>query len=133
MRIAVSVDRLMRRIHGQLQQKAPAVDVENVGPWGGMILMTLADLGEAPILELAQHMARDKSQMTRKLSELERKGLVERHTSEGDARVRLMRLTPRGAELVQDLQGVLGDVLDGLLTGFSAEERARFLALLEKL
>lgn len=127
------VDRFVRRIHAELSERAPAVDTDRVGPWGGMALMALADAGPLPILDLAARMARDKSQTTRKIKEMEAKGLIARQTARHDARVSVIGLTPKGERLVAQLKQVLGGVLDDLLAPLAPAERAQFHALLEKL
>ena len=131
--IARLVDRFMRRIHGRLRARAPEFDTERVGPGGGMILMTLADIEPAPIQELVRRMARDKSQMTRAIKSLEDKGLVERGDSPEDARVCLLRLTKQGHATVERIRRALADVLNEILEPLAPGERLKLTEFLERI
>jgi len=74
--LALLIDRFMRRIHGALQTKSSGFDRNNIGPGGGIILLTLSDMGCTGLSELTSRVARDKSQMTRSIRSLEAKGLL---------------------------------------------------------
>ncbi|MEL6216767.1 MAG: MarR family transcriptional regulator, partial [Pseudomonadota bacterium] len=76
--VARLVDRLMRRIHASLNAAAPDFDRHGVGPAGGILLLTLADIEPARVHDLATQISRDKSQVTRGIQALERKGLIVR-------------------------------------------------------
>ncbi len=130
--IARLVDRFMRRINGSLRARAREFDHERVGPGGGMILMTLADIEPAPIQEIVRRMARDKSQMTRAIKSLEDKGLIARHQSPDDARVCLLTLTDRGHKSVDRIQHALADVIDDILDPLDPGERKRLEEFLER-
>ena len=60
--LALLVDRLMRRINSGLQATSADFDTNDVGPMGGMVLLTLADTGACDMHVLTEQMARDKSQ-----------------------------------------------------------------------
>ena len=126
------VDRFMRHIHCDLGRKAPAFDPEKVGPAGGMLLMTLADLEPVPIHELVRSIARDKAQITRLLQSLGKKGLLERSASPDDGRVCVLKLSEKGRETVSRLRLALAETIDGLLTPLSDAERDTLKALLKK-
>mmetsp|Transcript_22415 Transcript_22415/g.36089 ORF Transcript_22415/g.36089 Transcript_22415/m.36089 type:complete len:143 (+) Transcript_22415:5051-5479(+) len=130
--IAVLVDRLMRRMHAGAHIRAVDVDTDRVGPVGGMVLFTLAEIEPAPIQTLGRLVARDKSQMTRLANILEQKGLVQSTASEQDGRVRLISLTVKGQDLVDRLQAVVSDVVDTTLTKLTARERDVLHTLLAK-
>ncbi|MEM1303180.1 MAG: MarR family transcriptional regulator, partial [Pseudomonadota bacterium] len=102
--LALLVDRLMRQIHVSLQANSAEFDTRDVGPMGGMVLLTLADTGPCDMHVLTQLMARDKSQMTRIIKALEAKDCVARETSARDARVSVISLTDIGQAVVQDLR-----------------------------
>ncbi|MEM1412791.1 MAG: MarR family transcriptional regulator [Pseudomonadota bacterium] len=121
--IAVHIDRFMRGIHGGLNARAADFDTEHVGPGGGKLLMTIADIEPAPMQQVARLMARDKSQMTRAIKALENKGLVQRASDPGDARVTLLQLTRKGRRTVERIQKALGEVIGELLSPLGAEER----------
>ncbi|MDJ0919178.1 MAG: MarR family transcriptional regulator [Woeseiaceae bacterium] len=132
--MAIHVDRFMRRIHGGLHAQASEFDTENVGPGGGMILMTLADVEPAPVQLIARLMARDKSQMTRAIKVLERKGLISRSDEASDARVSLLHLTAKGRRTVDRIQQALTSVIGQILSPLTADEQrtlGEFLARLD--
>jgi len=60
--LALLIDRFMRRIHFGLQSKAHAFDTAKVGPGGGIVLLTLAEMGRPELHELTTRVSRDKSQ-----------------------------------------------------------------------
>ncbi|MEM1363614.1 MAG: MarR family transcriptional regulator [Pseudomonadota bacterium] len=126
------VDRFMRHIHGDLGRKAPSFDTEKVGPAGGLVLMTLADLEPVPIHELVRAIARDKAQITRLLQSLGKKGLVEKSPSPVDGRVCVLQLSRKGQETVTSLRLALSETIDGLLSPLDEKERQSLKTLLKK-
>lgn len=129
---AVLVDGLMRRIHTGLHPKAAAIDVDKVGPVGGMVLFAIEELQPVPLLKLGRATARDKSQMTRLVHALEAKNLIQRSAAKTDARVSLISLTTKGRRLVSELRSILRGVVDETLSGLDAKERKTLHHLLEK-
>ena len=130
--LALLLDRFMRRIHFGLQNKAHAFDTANVGPGGGIVLLTIAEMGCPRLHDLTQRVARDKSQMTRTIRSLETKGLVQRQTSSEDARVSLVRLTDAGEAVVRDLQGAVAETIDSILAPISKSEEQVLKTLLHR-
>ena len=130
--LALHIDRFMRTIHASLQAKSADFDRQNVGPAGGMVLLTLADLGRPEMHELTERFARDKSQMTRVVQVLEVKGLVARATSKRDARARVVSLTPAGQQVVEELKLALAETIADLISPLSETEQATFRALMKR-
>lgn len=130
--LALLTDRFMRRIHMALQAKAHEFDTEKVGPGGGMVLLSLADLEPAPLNELTRHVSRDKSQMTRLMGALEQKGLIARAASDQDARVSIVSLTPRGHAVVGTLREVLAETINEILQPLSGAEKDVFRDLMQR-
>lgn len=130
--LALLVDRFMRSIHFGLQARASVFDRESVGSGGGIVLMTLADTGRISLTELTHRVARDKSQMTRMIRSLEAKALIMRDVSPSDARVSLIALTPKGAEIAQELLEAVAEVIDDILKPISAEEKQTLTTLLAR-
>lgn len=126
------LDRFVRRMHVSLRDKAPDFDSEKVGPIGGMILLTMAELGRVPMQELTARFGRDKSQMTRAMQSLERKGLVERAKSKEDMRVTLVGLTPRGEAFVAVLRNVIEESINEILEPISDQEREVLTSILSR-
>ena len=130
--LAILVDRFMRQIHMSLQAKAAGFDTENVGPGGGMVLLTLADMGPSEMQELTRRGARDKSQMTRLMKSLETKGLLERTTSKADARVSIVSLTPFGNEVVDTLRRAVAEAIGQVLSPITEQEKEQLKHLMRK-
>lgn len=130
--LALLIDRFMRRIHSSLQSKASDFDTENVGPAGGMVLLTIADLGTPEMHRLTERFARDKSQMTRIVNSLETKGLVARKTSELDARVSIVSLTSSGEKVVATLKSVLTETINDILKPASGTEKQLLAEVLRR-
>ncbi|MEL6979906.1 MAG: MarR family transcriptional regulator [Pseudomonadota bacterium] len=129
--IARLVDRFMRRINASLNAKASTFDHHRVGPHGGILLLTLAEIEPARLQDLALIMARDKGQMSRGVQALERKGLIERIADPADARASLLRLTSEGRETVITLEHAVAEAIDRILTPLSDVERRALKALLQ--
>ena len=130
--LALLIDRFMRRIHFALQSKAHEFDTARVGPGGGIVLLTLAEMGAPGLRELTERVARDKSQMTRMIRSLETKGLVAREVSQADARVSIIRLTDAGKEVVHALQQAVTEAIEGLVAPLSPQERKVITGLLQR-
>ncbi len=130
--LGINVDRFVRLIHVSLHPRASAVDEDRVGPFGGMVLMAIAERQPVQPQQLTQYFARDKSQMTRQIQTLERKGLLARAQSPEDARVALLSLTAKGRRQVVAFQNALAGVVDDLLHPLTDHQRAQFSTLLRK-
>lgn len=129
---AFQVDRFMRRLNARVHARAPEFDREKVGPIGGMILLTLAEVQPAPMQRIATMMGRDKAQLSRMFSSLERRGLVLRSSNKDDQRSSLLSLTQNGEEFVTTIKQVVAGAIGELLNPLSESERAEMLRLLSK-
>ncbi|MGX9357466.1 MarR family winged helix-turn-helix transcriptional regulator [Roseobacteraceae bacterium S113] len=130
--LALLIDRFMRRIHFGLQSKSASFDTEKVGPGGGIILLTLGEMGCPSLHALTRQVARDKSQMTRSIRTLETKGLVARKPSPDDARATLVFLTPAGENVVATLKEVVSETIGEILAPISPSEEEVLRGLLER-
>jgi DNA-binding MarR family transcriptional regulator len=65
------------------------------------LLATLANLGDAPLTQLAEALVMDRTTLTRNLKPLVRKGLI-RIEHEADKRVRMVSLTGTGRNAFED-------------------------------
>ncbi len=130
--LALLIDRFMRRIHFGLQSKSHSFDKAKVGPGGGIVLMTLAEMGCPGLNELTTRVARDKSQMTRTIRSLETKGLVLRKVSPDDARITLVCLTEAGEQVVKDLQHAVAETISDILAPISNADEQVLKTLLER-
>ena len=128
--LAIFVDRFVRRLHVTLHAKAPVFDPERIGPGGGMILLTLSEIGAVSMSELANRLVRDKSQLTRAVQSLERKGFLTRSTLKDDQRVSVVALTPKGVTMVTTLEGVLAQTIDEVLAPLTQDDKQQLRDLL---
>ncbi|MEO0809476.1 MAG: MarR family transcriptional regulator [Pseudomonadota bacterium] len=131
--IAYLVDRFMRRISANLHKKALEIDTDRIGPFGGMIILTLSDIEPTPMHKLVEQMGRDKSQMTRAIRSLEDKGMIERRKCSEDGRVSMLQLTKKGRLFVTQIKKVLSQVIDEILAPASANERRNLIEVLRKI
>ena len=130
--LALNIDRLMRRIHAELQPRAIDFDQYQVGPIGGMLLLTLGEREPADMQSVVEALGRDKSQISRLVQRFERQGLLTRQKSDLDGRVSVLRLTDNGHDQLQKIQDALTTVIDSLFVGVSQEERTNFADLLDR-
>lgn len=131
--MAYQIDRLMRRMNAGVEARAPIFDTDRIGPIGGMILLTIAELQPTTMQRVAETMARDKAQLSRTISSLERRGLVARATNEDDQRSMLLSLTDKGDGFVGVIKRNLSEVLSGILEPLDDGERELLLGMLSKL
>jgi len=130
--LALLIDRFMRRIHSGVHAKAHVFDTERVGPGGGFVLLTIAEMGCPELNELTKRVARDKSQMTRTIRTLETKGLVSRKTASHDARVTLVFLTDAGQDAVRAIQNAVARTIGEILAPISKSEEDLLKSLLHR-
>jgi len=82
---------------------------------------------------LAREISIDPAALTRSLNRLEIKGLIRRERSTQDRRVVHLSITDAGRDVVQHVPGVLVNVLNGHLHGFSTQEWTLLLQLLQRM
>ncbi len=87
------------------------------------LLIRLGALGEAGVVELAGQLGRDHSTISRQMTKLEAAGLLERLTSDADARMRTARLTARGLDAFAALWKARRRLLDRVLADWSDDDR----------
>lgn len=93
------------------------------------LLNALASAGAngLPRIDLANAVGLTASAVTRALKPLEKIGCVATQRNERDARQSLAIITPAGGELLNDAQGVLRDIFNGLpLNDCNEQEIAEF-------
>jgi MarR family transcriptional regulator, lower aerobic nicotinate degradation pathway regulator len=97
------------------------------------VLAALEEGGAANQAELGRRVWMDRSDLHAVLNELEGDGLVARVRDERDRRRNLVRLSPAGAERLQELQRRTEKAQDALLEPLSPEEREELSRLLRRL
>lgn len=131
--LALQIDRLMRRFHSDLHPRAQAVDQEKIGPIGGMILYVICENSPTTAQEVSAVLGRDKSQVSRVVSLLIQKGLVETAAHEHDARRVTLRLSKRGELQVASFNGAMVGATKSVLGHLSQREIQQFSDLLSKI
>lgn len=130
--VALNLDRLMRRIHGELHPKAEDFDTNKLGPLGGMLLLTIGDSEPVDAQTVSQQLGRDKSQLSKLIKRLETQGLIGREKSSSDGRAIMLTLTDAGREQLKSIQDALTSAVEHVLEPLSAPEKERLGALLAK-
>ena len=97
------------------------------------ILEVLLHKGALPVNTIGEKVLLTSGSMTTAVQRLEKKGLVIRERSKGDARVVLVHLTEKGLGLIQEAFTAHADNLDDLFIEFSEAERVQFAGLMRKL
>lgn len=95
-------------------------------------LFRLLKQGGGTVASMAREQDQDCAAMTRVLDRLEGKGLVRRERSSADRRVVNVDLTDEGRAIAERVRGVLSDVLNAHLRGFSVDEWLQLTALLQR-
>lgn len=131
--LALQIDRLMRRFHSVMHPRAQNVDMEKVGPIGGMILLFISEHQPTTAQMTAASLGRDKSQVSRVISLLDQKGLIEKTTSSEDARQVDLYLSEKGRMQVAAFNGVMVETTREILGELSREEAEQFSDLLSKI
>lgn len=85
------------------------------------------------VAELARELQMDAGAMTRLLDRLEKKGLCKRIRSTEDRRVVMVELTPDGETAAALVPGVLSEVLNAHLAGFSKTEWQALMGYLRRM
>lgn len=118
-----SVGYLMRRVLVAITQAADRrlePDGLTHTQWGPLFM--LRNCRASTVAELARELQTDPGAMTRLLDRLEAKGLCRRDRSTEDRRVVRIALTPEGDAAAARVPGVLAQVMNQTLSGFSRAE-----------
>jgi DNA-binding MarR family transcriptional regulator len=110
-----------------------ALQPHNITVAGWAALGSMKDSGEVRLTELAEQLGVKPPVATTLVRELEKRGLVERRSFEGDNRVTLLTLTPPGRDLVDQVEQVLRRSLREFLHDVTVQELIVYLRVLKKL
>ena len=97
------------------------------------VLEVLLHKGSLPVNTIGEKVLLTSGSITTAVQRLEKRGLVRRERSQGDARVVLVYLTDEGRTLIEKAFVEHAANLDELFAEFSDEERAQFAALTRKI
>ena len=84
------------------------------------------------ITDLAERLGVDAPTVTRKVQQLEREGLVQRHVDPGDRRASRLVLTAQGKRTIERVMTARRAWLTGLLEGWDDDDQDRFGQLLSR-
>lgn len=96
-------------------------------------LYKLLTCERSTLASLSRDLSVDPAALTRSISRLEAKGLVQRERCTQDRRVVHLSLTEEGRSVAAHVPGVLADVLNGHLTGFQHDEWQQLLQWLTRM
>jgi DNA-binding MarR family transcriptional regulator len=77
-----------------------------------------------PMSALAERLFCDASNVTGIVDRLEKRGLVERRSAEGDRRVKALTLTPAGVELREAVMALMSEPPEAIASLSAADQRA---------
>ena len=122
--------RVMLSVVYQADKRLEAHDLTSA-QWGP--LLRLHKSGGSTVAELARWLQIDAGAMTRLLDRLEKKGLCKRVRSTADRRVVQVELTPDGEAAICHVPGVLAEVMNAHLAGFSKTEWQALTTYLQRI
>lgn len=100
---------------------------------GYAVLRSVDEAGELSLGELGRSCSMDPAAVSRQVKALEEDGFVEREQAEGDARVSVVRLTPRGRSVYRRIVAVRQQHMSEVLAGWSSTDRAALSRLVGRL
>ena len=118
------------RMHETLCRQA-GVEVDRLG--AAVLFKLVSEGGDVRVTELAERLSIDAPAVTRKVQQLERGGLVCRHSDPTDARASRIDVTGAGRRTIDRLQHAQAQWMGELLAGWSAADRAELARLLRQL
>ena len=92
------------------------------------LLMICREMRECAATQLAQLLPTDASRISRLVTELANKGLLRRRRLRSDRRIVMLRLSPAGEELMEELIQQIEEYYKTLTAGLSEREQRAFLA-----
>jgi DNA-binding MarR family transcriptional regulator len=95
-------------------------------------LAALDRFGPMDQVSLGGVMALDRTTILVVLSNLDRRGLIERRASNTDKRSKIASITEAGRRLLSKARGLVGDVQERILAPLMARERSQLVDLLAK-
>jgi DNA-binding MarR family transcriptional regulator len=96
------------------------------------VLVALDEDGPSSQASLGRRLSIDRSDMVAVVNDLERAGFVERARDQSDRRRNLVRLTPAGANAIEELDSRVQNAQAALLAPLSVSERRQLERLLQR-
>ncbi|MFC1400990.1 MULTISPECIES: MarR family winged helix-turn-helix transcriptional regulator [Streptacidiphilus] len=97
------------------------------------LLAALEQWGPASQADLGRDTGIDRSDVTAALTELEARDLVERRADPEHGRRKIVTITPRGLDVLADLDTMVDRTQDALLAPLTPAQRRQFVSLLSRL
>ena len=128
---------LISKIHSKsqdfLQKEMAESGLPELVSSHGFIIYTLSQAECMTMCELTQIINRDKSTTTALIKKLEELELVQTKRCVHDSRKKYVSLTEKGKEYTETTKKLSKELIETAYEGFSEEEKANLLSLLEKL
>ena len=96
------------------------------------VLHEIADAGNCPMLLISRNLGIKSSTLTGIMDRLVKLGLVKRYSSETDRRRVLAEATPKGRRILEQIHAERRRTLIDAFGPLSTQERADYLAIIEK-
>jgi len=122
--VAESVSRALSRLYAERY---------GIGVPEWRVIATLGEYEHMTAKDVGAHSRMHKTKVSRAVTALEAKGLIERHQNPQDRRSILIALTDHGQALVPRLRPVFGRVTRQLFNGFSTHEIGVLTTTLERM
>lgn len=126
---------MIKQINDELKKNANnAMRVHGItmAQCGALLILNSAPQGQMPLKELEHSLHVAQSTAAGIVARLEQKGFVEGLGDPDDKRVKMLRITPRGAECCGRAEQNMVQTEKMLLSGLTETEQAIFLTLLKK-
>jgi DNA-binding MarR family transcriptional regulator len=133
------IDSLLRQIHMEaIRRREESVDTLYLRthvriPPSAFNLVDRLNHDAMRISDLATSLQESIQTTARLVQQLETKGVIERRPDETDGRASIVALTPRGRELLREMQAERQTHIEACLAGWSDEELVEFLPRLTRL
>jgi len=124
---------LVPLVRALIAAEEPVLARHGLSMWGYAVLSTLDRGAFRTQAALADAINADKTRIIRTLDELQDDGYIERHPDPDDRRVRLLAITDKGRAVKDAAQTEIQRGEEHWLGELSAEERAVFLRVLQRL
>lgn len=128
--LAAMLAPLMREL---IAAEQPVLDAHGLTMWGYVVLLALDRSSVRTQAALAEAIGADKTRIIRTLDDLQRQGFIEREADPDDRRVRLLAITEAGRAVKDSAQREIQQGEERWLGELSADERAVFLRVLQRL
>jgi DNA-binding MarR family transcriptional regulator len=96
------------------------------------LLVGIERLGPIGVVELAERVGRDYTTVSRQVAKLDSLGLVERHASPTDGRVRMASITPQGKEMTAMLDAARERIARDIFAEWPEEDFEELVRLMRK-